>query len=68
MSVLKIVKCYFKIVFYEESQQTNSDGHLSWKNVIQMAYGVSTNQIQRKEKSCKAILFRKGEVTFLLGV
>lgn len=67
--MIKIVKCHFKIVFYEESQQTNSDKrHLSWKNVIQVAYGRSTNQIQRKEKSCKAILLRKGEVTFLLRV
>lgn len=67
--MIKIVKCHFKIVFYEESQQTNSDKrHLSCKNVIQVAYCLSTNQIRRKEKSCKAILLRKGEVTFLLGV
>lgn len=50
------------------SKQTQIKDIYHVKNVIQVAYGLSTNQIRRKEKSCKAILLRKGEVTFLLGV
>lgn len=46
----------------------NSDeGQLSWKNVRQMVQDISANLIQRKEKSCKAML-REGEMTFQLGV
>lgn len=35
---------------------------------MQRVYYVSPNQIQRKKKSCKAILLNKGEMTFQLGL
>lgn len=35
---------------------------------MQRVFYVSPNQIQRKKKSCKAILLNKGEMTFQLGL
>lgn len=35
---------------------------------MQRVYYVSPNQVQRKKKSCSAILLNKGEMTFQLGL